>query len=887
MNVPFKSYTVFLGCLLATSLPVAAQIISFPDPQFKNALVNTLCVEKTGDYKGDADADTNNDGEIDVNEALAVTRLYVTSQGITSLEGIEYFTNLTLLNADLNQITALDITPLTKLQTLEANDNNIAEIHVTNLPKLKILAVSSNQIESLDLTGTTSLDVLGVGHNQLTELDVTPQTVLRLLEFVYNQITSIQVAGKSTLQVIQASNNPIGTLDLTGCPLLYALTCNSCQLDELDISGQPNLLNLECNSNNLSTLDLAAQTKLNILKCADNQLQALDVSKQPNLVTLFCGQNKLNNLDLSQLTNLVTVDCWTNELGTLSAENCSSLKTLRCQDNQLTSLNLNGCTALEQLSCSNNQLTSLDLSSCHLTFMSSANNNQLSYLILKNGFSDQKLSFSGNPNLAYVCVDEVEFNAIHAKLAQNGNGSAEVNGYCSFSPGGDVLTVQGKLRYDVGLDGCSESDPVRQQLKIHVDSGTESGFFLFPFDSVYVLKLPPGQHQITPEVNASFPVTITPDKLNLNYSGTGGDEIIQDFCLVPSMSIPDVGILMTPLNNAVPGFACKYRLTYTNNGTTVQDGSITLTYDDQVLTFTSSQPVADDLAPQTISWDFADLHILESRFIFLEFLANKPTDSPPLNAGDILPFVATIHGDPLDVHLEDNIISIRQPVRNSLDPNDKTCLTGEILLPEDVGDDLLYLIRFENTGTYPAANVIVKDVLDVSKLDPSTLEVTASSHPVKVRVDEDGVAEFYFENIQLPFEEGMNDGFVTFMIATRPSLNIGDIITNQASIYFDYNHPIVTNMAQTTVDVQNVLSEPNGQEDGTLYPNPSMDGFFFSRPERIESVHVTDASGTLVFTSARPESWIDTRAWPQGVYTVLADLGKGKALTLRYVKSAN
>lgn len=773
---------------------------------------------------------------------------------------------------------------------------------------MNILAVGSNQIASLDLTGTTSLDVLGVGHNQLTELDVTPQTVLRLLSFVNNQITSIQVAGKSTLQVIQTSNNPIGTLDLTGCPLLYALVCSSCQLDELDISGQPNLLNLECNNNHLSTLDLAAQTKLNILKCANNQLQALDVSKQPNLVTLYCSQNKLNTLDLSQLSNLVTVDCWTNELATLSVENCSSLETLRCQDNQLASLDLNGCTALEQLicsdnlltsvnlddctaleqlNCSDNLLTSLDLSSCHLTSMSSANNNQLSYLILKNGFSDQKLSFSGNPNLAYVCVDEAEFNSIHSKLALNGNSSAEVNGYCSFSPGGDVLTVQGKLRYDVGLDGCSESDPVRQQLKIHVDSGTESGFFLFPFDSVYVLKLPPGQHQITPEVNASFPVTITPDKLNLNYPGTGGDEIIQDFCLVPSMSIPDVGIMMTPLQNAVPGFACKYRLTYTNNGTTVQNGTITLTYDDQVLTFTSSQPVADDLAPKTISWDFTDLHILESRFIFLEFLANKPTDTPPLNAGDILPFVATIQGDPLDVHLEDNIISIRQPVFNSLDPNDKTCLTGEILHPEEVGDDLLYLIRFENTGTYPAANVIVKDVLDVSKLDPSTLEVTASSHPVKVRVDEDGVAEFYFENIQLPFEEGMNDGFVTFIIATRPTLMIGDIITNQASIYFDYNHPIVTNTAQTTVDVQNALYEPHGQEDGTLYPNPSMDGFFFSRPERIESVHVSDASGKVVFTSARPESWIDTRAWPAGVYTVLADLGNGKALTLRYVKFAN
>ncbi len=51
---------------LVFSCVVSAQIINFPDANFKNALVNTKCVDTDGINGPDADADLNNDGEIDM-----------------------------------------------------------------------------------------------------------------------------------------------------------------------------------------------------------------------------------------------------------------------------------------------------------------------------------------------------------------------------------------------------------------------------------------------------------------------------------------------------------------------------------------------------------------------------------------------------------------------------------------------------------------------------------------------------------------------------------------------------------------------------------------------------------------------------------------------------
>ena len=74
-----KKYIFLL--ILATSF-VNAQIITFSDTNFKNALVNTNCVDNDNNSIGEADADVNNDNEIELTEAQNVIRLLVYNQNI-------------------------------------------------------------------------------------------------------------------------------------------------------------------------------------------------------------------------------------------------------------------------------------------------------------------------------------------------------------------------------------------------------------------------------------------------------------------------------------------------------------------------------------------------------------------------------------------------------------------------------------------------------------------------------------------------------------------------------------------------------------------------------------------------------------------------------------
>src|SRR5690606_21833249 len=126
-------------------------------------------------------------------------------------------------------------------------------------------------------------------------------------------------------------------------------------------------------------------------------------------------------------------------------------------------------------------------------------------------------------------------------------------------------------------------------------------------------------------------------------------------------------------------------------------------------------------------------------------------------------------------------------------------------------------IRFENEGNYPATDVVVKDLLDPQKFDISTLSPIHSTHDVVTRIT-GNKAEFIFENIMLPFDDENNDGYIVFKIKTQTDLIVGDSFSNMADIYFDFNYPIQTNTATTTISAL-ATSSFDFSENVILYPN--------------------------------------------------------------------
>jgi len=62
---------------------------------------------------------------------------------------------------------------------------------------------------------------------------------------------------------------------------------------------------------------------------------------------------------------------------------------------------------------------------------------------------------------------------------------------------------------------------------------------------------------------------------------------------------------------------------------------------------------------------------------------------------------------------------------------------------------LTYKIRFQNTGTDTAFNIVVLDTLS-DLLDVSTFVPLVSSHPYALEIVDSNVLKYSFENIMLP-----------------------------------------------------------------------------------------------------------------------------------------
>ncbi|MBK8442580.1 MAG: hypothetical protein IPL35_03810 [Sphingobacteriales bacterium] len=127
-------------------------------------------------------------------------------------------------------------------------------------------------------------------------------------------------------------------------------------------------------------------------------------------------------------------------------------------------------------------------------------------------------------------------------------------------------------------------------------------------------------------------------------------------------------------------------------------------------------------------------------------------------------------------------------------------MQGSQIDVKNIDDYLHYVIRFQNTGSAEAIQVVVKDEL-VDNLDISTFQMVAASHDYRLRL-ENRILEVFFENINLPdstANEPESHGFVAFKIKAADSVAIGSQLKNTAEIYFDYNFPIVTNTTETAV----------------------------------------------------------------------------------------
>ncbi len=312
---------------------------------------------------------------------------------------------------------------------------------------------------------------------------------------------------------------------------------------------------------------------------------------------------------------------------------------------------------------------------------------------------------------------------------------------------------------------------------------------------------------------------------------TGCERRVQVFVDQPTsldQSLTDMSTYAFVNDDFRPGFDRTIVALASNAYCQKQDGALTLILDPQ-LEWLYSDPLPDLITGDTLAWYFDDL---ESGVTFQTRTAVKLPATAILGDTVCLTSVVT----PADASPENNHFTAKEIVIGSFDPNDITAWPSGVCEENAILPDnrLIYRVRFQNTGTASAINVVILDTLPTG-LNLSTLQLLGYSHPVGIERRDSNTLAFVFDNINLPdstSDEAGSHGYLLFGISQKPGLPDGFKLNNKAAIFFDFNEPVITNNEMRTVvselpdcfvesGVHQSVTEIAGLE---VSPNPLPDG---------------------------------------------------------------
>lgn len=382
-------------------------------------------------------------------------------------------------------------------------------------------------------------------------------------------------------------------------------------------------------------------------------------------------------------------------------------------------------------------------------------------------------------------------NEIRAHVFQDWNNNQTQDMNDADMPGILIGLQPGNNQYMTGLNGM---------ISAYTDTGS------------YTLSIP----------NPPKYYTVTPASHSASFSAYNQVDSNNVFAMYPTPNVQDLRILLTTRTPVRPGRPAIFHADYANVGTIDMSGYV-MVVPNQKLTFNRSVPMPDTIQGDTLIWNFSNLKVWD--FDQISMVLDGDTS---LQVGTSIQVEAFIRPETGDTFPGDNYSAVEPVVVASYDPNDKQ-VTPKQFTPVQVsnGDWLSYVIRFQNTGNDTAWVIKVRDTLS-SLLDWSTFEMEAASHPYALSIRGGNRLEWVFNDIRLP--DSMTNwlesqGFVRFRVKSKPGLNIGDEIKNKASIYFDYNVPVITNIATTSTDTLVAVDPgmPDLRLELLLYPNPASD----------------------------------------------------------------
>ncbi len=288
---------------------------------------------------------------------------------------------------------------------------------------------------------------------------------------------------------------------------------------------------------------------------------------------------------------------------------------------------------------------------------------------------------------------------------------------------------------------------------------------------------------------------------------------------------------------------------------------------------TSTTTPPDSINGDTLFWSANNLSYDSYEHLDLRFITDTLA-----NIGDTICFEVIICPVSGDADPSNNTVTICTPVAASYDPNNKLVTptgtgTAGSIAPNQ---QMTYTINFQNTGTAPALNVVIRDTIDTSVLDFSTFQLIGSSHPLtKVHVLNRNELKFDFNGINLPDStnnEPDSHGWVQYSMQQQPNLAPGTVIQNRAGIYFDWNPPIITEYATNTIGdpvVSTPELQPTDVQLATVFPNPTMHHLnIVLGSQEVLQYQLIDLSGKVIAQGqfSAVNSQLSVQQFPEGMY---------------------
>lgn len=421
------------------------------------------------------------------------------------------------------------------------------------------------------------------------------------------------------------------------------------------------------------------------------------------------------------------------------------------------------------------------------------------------------------------------FSKIGGILFSDGNGNC-------IKDNGENVIPYGLI--DINPGGILFSD-VNGYYEVLVDTGTFAFNYLLPNNPYMSISCP---------AMASF---------NVHIPQLGIDST--DFNIPVAVdSVIDLKVSLT-INGIAPGISNQSSYIHYKNMSFDPGAPAQITYQHSPLLFNPSfslPPSTYTPATQTAVWNFPTGVPYSPNYHIISILSQVDTTATIGDTAVGYVQILPINGD---ADMTNNTDTAHRVVVASLDPNYKEVtpsgVTNQGYIPYNT-PKLEYTVHFQNTGTWYAEYVIIKDKLDAN-LDFTSLEYLAASHNCTFAIDDNDTLIITFANIHLPdsgTDMAGSQGFVRFSFKPKPVLVPETTVSNTAGIYFDFNAPVITNTVNSTFHLPATISLSSPVCEGNLITATVQNGV----PPFVWNGSVLDNTGVYYFPAGQAGNYTIT-----------------------------